>query len=92
MVDQAVSKFGGIDIIVNNAGIDPAYSILETSEDIWDKVMAVNLKGPFLFSKYAVPEIIKRGGGSVINIGSTSSLFGHEKFAPIVPQREDYCF
>ena len=78
IVESAISKYGGLDIVVNNAGISPNYPMLDTSEQIWDEVMAVNLKGAFLISKRAIPEMIKRRGGSIVNIGSTSSFFGYQ--------------
>ncbi len=77
VIESVVSRYGGLDIVVNSAGIDPKYTLLEMPENVWDTVMAVNLKGTFLLSKYAVPEMIKRGGGSIVNIGSTSSFFGY---------------
>ncbi|ASN06520.1 3-ketoacyl-ACP reductase [Virgibacillus necropolis] len=70
MVQVAVKHFDGIDILVNNAAIAVRKSVVDTSLEEWQKVIGVNLTGPFLCSKYTLPEITKRGGGSVINIGS----------------------
>ncbi|QQK78430.1 SDR family oxidoreductase [Salicibibacter cibarius] len=70
MVESAKKQFGGIDILVNNAAIAVRKSVVDTTLDDWQKVMNVNLTGPFLGSKYTIPEMINRNGGSIINIGS----------------------
>jgi NAD(P)-dependent dehydrogenase (short-subunit alcohol dehydrogenase family) len=70
---EAVSAFGGIDILANCAGIQRYGTVVDTPEEVWDAVMAVNLKGIFLASKYAVPEMTRRGGGSIINIASVQA-------------------
>jgi NAD(P)-dependent dehydrogenase (short-subunit alcohol dehydrogenase family) len=77
MVDETVQTYGKVDILFNNAGILPDSSkreLKDLSEEAWDQVMEVNVKGVFLTSKYVIPEMIKAGGGSIIN---TSSNFGH---------------
>jgi NAD(P)-dependent dehydrogenase (short-subunit alcohol dehydrogenase family) len=77
MVDETVQTYGKIDILFNNAGILPEASkkqLKDLSEEVWDRVMAVNVKGVFLTSKHVIPEMIKTGGGSIIN---TSSNVGH---------------
>lgn len=78
LVDQAVKRFGGIDVLYNNAGIFPAddHSVIDTEEKVWDRVFAVNVKGTAFPCKFAIPEIVKRGGGSVINIASFVALLG----------------
>ena len=48
MVDEAAGRFGRIDILVNNAGINPVDTVLDTTEEVWDRIMAIKLKGPFL--------------------------------------------
>src|SRR5262249_51947756 len=66
-------------ILYNNAGVlwkDRDRSVLETTEDNWDKVQAINLKGPFFVAKHGIPHLIRSGGGSIINIGSVSALAG----------------
>jgi 3-oxoacyl-[acyl-carrier protein] reductase len=74
-VDATVAAFGGLDILVNNAGVAHARGPLaEVSEDEFDRVFAVNLKSIFLFAKAAVPLLRKRGGGVIINIGSTAGI------------------
>jgi len=69
-VQIAVEKFGRLDIVFNNAGIIRRADVIGTTEDEWDRVMDVNVKSIFLMSKYAVPEIVKQGGGSIVNTGS----------------------
>jgi NAD(P)-dependent dehydrogenase (short-subunit alcohol dehydrogenase family) len=76
MVKKAVEKYGRIDILFNNAGINPSGTVVNTPGEVWDKVINVNLKGAFLGSKYAIPEMAKGGGGVVINTASVSGLVG----------------
>ena len=78
-VDATLEKFGRLDILFNNAGIIRRADVVETSEDEWDRVMAVNLKSIFLMSKYAVPVMAKAGGGSIINTSSGWGLKGGPK-------------
>lgn len=70
LVQTCVSQLGPLDIFVNNAGIEHATPFLELSESQWEKVLAVNLKGPFLCSQAAAKEMIKRKQGAIINISS----------------------
>jgi NAD(P)-dependent dehydrogenase (short-subunit alcohol dehydrogenase family) len=76
MVAETVKTFGRIDVLVNNAGIVLPGRIDNTSEEDWDRTMAVNLKGPFLVSKYAIPEMKKIGGGVIVNTSSVVALKG----------------
>jgi NAD(P)-dependent dehydrogenase (short-subunit alcohol dehydrogenase family) len=76
-VAGAVAEFGAIDILVNNVGMQPVESYQNaenTSEETWDRILAVNLKSYFLMAKYAIPEIRKRGGGAIVNIASVQGL------------------
>lgn len=73
LIDEAVAKFGGVDILANSAGIQRYGTVVDTSQDVWDDVFDVNVKGIFLASKYAIPEMEKRGGGSIINIASVQA-------------------
>lgn len=75
-VQQTVSKLGGLDILFNNAGIVRRATVLETTEAEWDRVMAVNVKSIFLLSKYAIPVMIRAGGGVIINTASGWGLVG----------------
>jgi len=77
-VAQAVRALGRLDALYNNAGIFPAddRSVLDTDETVWDKVYAVNVKGVYLVCKHGIPELLRAGGGSVINIASFVALVG----------------
>jgi len=75
-VEVAVRRFGGLDALVNNAGIYPRSTLEQTTEEFWDRMLAINLKGPFFLCKYAVPSMRQRGGGSIVNTGSVHGLGG----------------
>src|ERR671923_1435728 len=75
-VDTAERGYGHLHVLVNNAGILIRKSIEETTEDDWDRIMAVNVKGVFLGTKYAIPAMRRAGGGSIVNISSTAGLVG----------------
>ncbi len=74
MVDATVSFGGRIDVLVNNAGMDPGGTIVDIDPELWRRVVDVNLTGPFLLMKAALPHMIKDGGGSIINIASLAGL------------------
>ena len=78
MYDATAERYGGIDVLYNNAGISPADdgSILETDLDAWERVQAVNTRGVFLCCKHGIPFLLKRGGGSVINVASFVAIVG----------------
>lgn len=77
MVATAVERFGGLDICFNNAGIEAdGARLAHVSEESWDRVIAVDLKGVFLGMKYAIPAMLARGGGSVVNTASAAGLVG----------------
>jgi NAD(P)-dependent dehydrogenase (short-subunit alcohol dehydrogenase family) len=71
---QTVDAFGGIDILVNNAAIELYGTVVEMPEDAWDKVVSVNLKGIYLVSKYCIPHIAQRGGGSIVHLASVQAF------------------
>jgi NAD(P)-dependent dehydrogenase (short-subunit alcohol dehydrogenase family) len=75
-IELTVQTFGGLDILFNNAGIICRADVLTTSEADWDRVMDINVKSIFLMSKYAIPYMEKRGGGSIINTSSGWGLKG----------------
>ncbi|MFK0160987.1 SDR family NAD(P)-dependent oxidoreductase [Rhizobium sp. NPDC090279] len=72
-VEQAVARHGGVDILVCSAGIQRYGTVVDTPEDTWDDVLDINLKGVYLASKFAIPEMKKRGGGAIIAISSIQS-------------------
>jgi cyclopentanol dehydrogenase len=75
-VTLAERQYGTLNVLVNNAGILIRSAIEETTEDEWDRIMAVNVKGVFLGTKHAIPAMRRAGGGSIINISSTAGLVG----------------
>ena len=76
MIDTAVERYGSLDIVVNNAGIAGKGTVTEASEELWDHVMAVNLKSIFLTSRHAVPHMERAGGGSIVCIASVAGMTG----------------
>ena len=80
--DEVISALGGVDVLVNNAGIQHYGSVIETTEEEWDQVLGVNLKSIFLCSKYCIPEIQKQGSGSVINIASVQGIASQKRVCP----------
>ena len=78
-IESIYRELGRIDIVVNAAGVIVRKDTVEISEEEWDKVINVNLKGPFLVSKYAIPYMVKSGGGSIVNIASGWGLKGGPK-------------
>ena len=73
-IDRVATHFGRIDALVNNAGIAVFKPLLETTFDEWQRVLAVNLNGPFLCTQACAPVMLKNGGGAVVNISSISGL------------------
>lgn len=76
VVADTVAEFGGVDVVFNNAGIIRRTTAVETTEDEWDRVFGVNVKGIFLMCKHVVPVMAANGGGSIINTGSGWGLKG----------------
>jgi meso-butanediol dehydrogenase / (S,S)-butanediol dehydrogenase / diacetyl reductase len=76
LVEETVKRFGGIDIVVNSAGVRTNGSITEITEEDWDRTLDANLKGAFVIARLTIPEMIKRGGGSILNIAARSGIAG----------------
>jgi NAD(P)-dependent dehydrogenase (short-subunit alcohol dehydrogenase family) len=76
MVEETIHRWGRIDILFNNAGIVLVKSLEETTEEEWDRVMSVNVKGAFLATKHVVPHMRRNGGGAILNTGSIASFTG----------------
>lgn len=75
-IDAARSRFGGIDILINNAGITPSAPLHKTTLAMWNEVLAINLTGAFLCTRAALPDMIERKWGRVINVASIAGLMG----------------
>ena len=84
MVERTMQTFGAIDVLVNNAGLSRGGPFLELSEDDWDEVYAVNLKGPFLVSQAVARRMMDGDGGVIVNISATTTILGRANAA-------DYC-
>lgn len=83
LVEAAVQHFGGLDILVNNAGIDGEMRPLAEVDDAqFDHIIAVNLRGVFLGTRYSIPALLARGGGSIINIASVAGITGVPGLGP----------
>lgn len=75
LVDQTIKQFGGVDILVNNAATNPVFGpVINSDEAVFDKIMDVNVKGPFELAKRCFPSMQERGGGSIINISSIGGI------------------
>lgn len=75
LVEETVDTYGGVDVVVNNAATNPVFGpLMDTDEQVFDKIMGVNVQGPLELCKRAVPVMRERGGGSVINISSIGGL------------------
>jgi NAD(P)-dependent dehydrogenase (short-subunit alcohol dehydrogenase family) len=81
IVEAAVVRWGGLDVLHNNVGIESRKNLLETTEEEWDQVLEVDLKSVFLATRAAAPAIIARGGGSVICVSSIAGHRGHGRTA-----------
>jgi len=83
LVQESVSAFGGVDILVNNAAISPEVPFLDVSDEMWNRVIATNLSGPFFCAQAAAREMVRRGaGGKIIHIGSAHGFTSAPHFGP----------
>jgi NAD(P)-dependent dehydrogenase (short-subunit alcohol dehydrogenase family) len=77
LIDEVVQKYGRIDCAVNNAGVEGTLaSTVDCTEENWDKVLGINLKGIWLCMKYEIPQMLKQKGGSIVNMSSVLGLVG----------------
>jgi NAD(P)-dependent dehydrogenase (short-subunit alcohol dehydrogenase family) len=75
LVAQVLEKFGKVDVLVNNAATNPLFgSAMDATEEAWDKIFEVNLKGPFLLTKLVAGKMAEKGGGAVINVASVAGI------------------
>lgn len=82
VMDSIETKYGALDVLFNNAGSNLVKPLTEITEEEWDKILAINLKGAFLGMKHAIPLMLKRDGGSIINTSSIFGLIGNPNMAP----------
>ena len=75
-IDGTVQHDGRLDVLFNNAGINPVGTVVDTAEEVWDNAISTNLKGVFLGCRFAIPHMIRQGGGSIINMASVNGLSG----------------
>ena len=88
IVESALDRFGRLDILINNAGIvDRFLPVGELTDDIWERVLAINLTGPMYTSRAAIPLLLARGGRVIVNIASVSGLFGARAGAAYVASK-----
>jgi len=81
MMVFALAQLGGIDVLINNAGICREATLLEMSEEMWDETMDINLKGHFLVAQAVAREMVKAGSGAIVNMSSTNGLVGEAGYA-----------
>ena len=74
LIAFTVDTYGGVDVLVNSAGVQRYGTVVETEEEVWDEVLDVNLKGIYLASRYAIPEMRERGGGAIVNLSSVQAF------------------
>ncbi|GAA4330403.1 NAD(P)-dependent dehydrogenase (short-subunit alcohol dehydrogenase family) [Actinomadura luteofluorescens] len=81
LVGDAVSRYGGLDVLVTCAGVQRYGTVEETSEELWDEVLGVNVKGVFLACRAAVPELRRRGGGAIVTVSSVQAFVSQDRVA-----------
>lgn len=81
LIEETVGRFGKVDGLVNNAGIFPRGTMTDTSEELFDSIFAVNIKGAFFCSMYAIQSMQRTGGGSIVHVGSTNGYKGGKELA-----------
>ncbi|HEX6508301.1 MAG TPA: SDR family NAD(P)-dependent oxidoreductase, partial [Chloroflexota bacterium] len=84
MIASCLKRFGRIDILCNNAGVGSTQTVVDTPDELWDQVFAVNARGTFLCTKHVIPHMIEAGGGAIVNTASVAGLVG-------VRNRAAYC-
>jgi NAD(P)-dependent dehydrogenase (short-subunit alcohol dehydrogenase family) len=87
MASAVAGRFGGIDVLVNNAGIQRYGTVVSLSEQEWDEVLDANLKSAFLVSKYTIPHMLARGGGAIVVTGSVQSVAAQSNSAHYVASK-----
>ena len=83
--DQALEAFGRIDVLVNNAGMSRGMDLLELTEEVWDRVIDINLKGTFLVTQAIAPSMLEQKSGVILNLSSIAGMVGATTTAPALP-------
>ena len=81
LIERTVAWHGAVDVVVNNAAVEHEATVEHTTVEDWDRVMAVNLRGPFLCIKHAIPHMRRRGGGTIVNIASVDAVWAEPELA-----------
>ncbi len=81
MVAAVTERFGGVDVLVNNAGVSKVVAFLEMTDEVWDRTLAVNLFGAMLCARAVLPQMVERGAGRIINMSSQSGKKGNAQYA-----------
>ncbi len=81
MVNEAVAQMGGLDILINNAGIETMGSVTTAQDDEWERQININLNGVYRMSRFAVPKMIESGGGTIVNMSSVGGLVAVKEFS-----------
>src|SRR5947207_201242 len=81
LIEKTVERYGGLDVLVNCAGIDVQGSVVATEPARWQRVLDVNLSSIYRTCRFAIPHMIARGGGSIINVASIQGLYGYRHYA-----------
>ncbi|MFB6470059.1 MAG: SDR family NAD(P)-dependent oxidoreductase [Vulcanisaeta sp. AZ3] len=76
VINEAIKQWGSVDILVNNAGLGIMMPFVDVDEELWDKIINTNLKSAYLLSRFAIPHMVKRGWGRIINISSIEGIIG----------------
>jgi NAD(P)-dependent dehydrogenase (short-subunit alcohol dehydrogenase family) len=87
LMERTVASLGGLDVLVNCAGIQRYGTVVDTSEELWDEVMAVNVRSGFLTSRGAIPLMRARGGGSIVNVSSAQAVAAQQNAAAYVASK-----
>jgi NAD(P)-dependent dehydrogenase (short-subunit alcohol dehydrogenase family) len=81
VVQTAVERYGGVDILVNSAGVQRYGTVVDTPEETWDEVFNINVKGMYQTARFSIPEMEKRGGGAIVNVSSVQAFASQKSVA-----------
>ena len=81
LIDKTLDQFGGVDVLVNSAGIDILATVVETEPARWHRVMDVNLASVYRTCRFAIPSMMRRGGGAIVNVASLQGMYGWPHYA-----------